>query len=116
LRIGQSYSDYARELFAKGRSKAQVIAALVNEGKKPRNAEAIVWAAQNNPQPTRANAGAGYGGSVCVSTALSKETDEALRAVAAKRGVTRSRLASLIIEAVVEDNLFNAVLEDEGAQ
>jgi hypothetical protein len=107
--------DYARAMLADGKSVKDAIEALMLEGKPRGLAAGIVWRVKNEGKARR-KAANGLAGGTCVSATLPLEMVEILDEEAERRGLSRHRLTSLILEGVLEDNLVNAVLDDEGAK
>lgn len=106
-------TEYARELFAKGKSFDAVVRAIEAQGRSHNSARESARQAKRQPY-VRKHAARGTMSGVVVSCSLPAEMVEALRKAAEQRGISSHRLASEALAAVIEDNLFNAVLDDQG--
>jgi hypothetical protein len=102
----------ARELINKGRADAAIISALTVQGVSRPTARKCLERARKVPK-TRPYAAIGPVESTRVTVRLAQESVDALREAAAKRGVSLHLLTSKIVAIVVEDEMINAVLDDQ---
>jgi hypothetical protein len=105
-------AQYARQLFAKGRSFEAVVTAIMAEGRTRNGARMAALRAMRHPN-AKPNAPAGCGTGVTMAYKLPAELAESLREAAAKRSVSVHKLASDIMATVVDDSMIDAVLDDQ---
>lgn len=103
---------YARELFAKGKDFDAVVRAIEAQGRSRKSARESALLAQREPT-SRAKAAQGTGSGVTMCFKLPREFAEALRCEADHRGTSVHKLVGDVMAAVIDDELFNAVLDQE---
>jgi hypothetical protein len=104
---------YARSLFAKGRSFDAVVNAIIAQGRSRNGARMAALRALRAPDAKEVAAPGTASGVVC-SFKLPDELVSMLRNAAAKRGISAHKLTSDVMAAVIDDDLFDAVLDESG--
>lgn len=102
----------ARELIAKGKDREAVIRFLMQRGCSRAGAKDAFLYARRHPQ-ARPTAVMGTSTGRAVMVRIAPESVETLKEAAAKRGVSLHLLASKIVALVVEDEMIDAVLDDQ---
>ena len=103
---------YARDLLSTGKSDEAVVRTMMLNGISKSTARKSIWYARQRPHAKpMAPVGSATGKPVMVR--IAPESVEVLREAAAKRIMSLHLITSKIIAIVVEDEMINAVLDDQ---
>jgi hypothetical protein len=107
-----SATAHARQMLAQGKSNDEIMRALTFHGVSRKNATKAIWRARTSPN-ARPMAPIGTATGAPVMVRIAPESIETLREAAAKRGISLCVLTSKIVAIVVEDEMIDAVLDDQ---